>query len=422
MDIGKSLLVSLVEGSDITLYHKMGLQEKMFFGDESDAFKFLQNHVKKYSVLPNPKTMQEQFTDLPTPTEPAQFYFDQVMERFTHKRLNKALTECNEHMKDQDTWTAMNIVQGAIADILSTNAQGGLVEFTQNAYDLYMGAFIKHQLQTNDQLGVMMGWPALDEMTKGLRGGDILSIIGRPAMGKTFSLLYSAMHAMTKQKLAVMVVSMEMALPEIMERLVAMYTSLPMTHIKGYELSTAQQKKLEPKLEEAKQEMGKLYLLDGNLSRTVPDIFALVAQLNPAALYIDGAYLLKHEDKRLNKFQRVEANIEEIKKRASELGIPAILSYQFNREAVKKKVGKGNANAMPGLEDIAHSDAIGQISSIVLGMVQEASVETMISRQIHILKGRSGEVGKFEINWDFKSMDFSQCAEGPYQLFKMHSV
>jgi len=415
-------MVALVAAQNLIHYHKLALSEKLFYGDEIDLFKFVHNHVKKYSVLPSMETVQEQFADLPTPTEPAQFYADQVTERFTHKRLNKALTECNEHMKDQDAWTAMTVVQGAIADILSTNARGGLVEFMQSAHDLYMGAYIKHQLQ-GDQLGVMMGWEPLDRMTKGLRGGDVVSMVGRPAMGKSQCLLYSALNGAVQQAYPVMLVSMEMALPEILERLVATYSSTPMDHIKGYELSTTQKDKLPKKLEKAKKEKGKLYLLDGNLSSTVPEIFALVAQLNPKILYIDGAYLLKNEDRRLDKYRRVAANIEEIKKRAGDFGIPVVLSYQFNRQAVKKKQGKGKENEKPGLEDIAFADEIGQISSVVLGMFEEESVETIMSRQIHILKGRSGETGTFEINWNWQGMDFSWLSDeqkkklGEFKLF-----
>jgi replicative DNA helicase len=411
VDIGKSLLVSLVESNDIVLYHKLGLQEKMFFGDEVDLFTFIHSHVKKYSALPNLKTVHKQFTDLPTPIESPQYYSDQVGERFMHRRLNKALSECNEHMKDQDAWTALTVVQAAIADIHSTGARGGLVEFMANAFDYYFGAFNKHQLQGKDQMGVMLGWPYLDTMTKGLRPGDVVSIIGRPAQGKSFGLLYSALYAAREQQYPIMFVSMEMAIIELMERLVAMYASLPMSHIHGYELSTPQKNHLVKTLESAKQEQGKLYLLDGNLSTTVPEIFSLVSQLSPRALFIDGAYLLKHQDSRLDKYRRIESNIEEIKKRAGEFGIPVILSYQFNREAVKKKKGKGNENEAPGLENIAGSDAIGQISSIVLGMFEEESVETMVARQIHLLKGRNGEIGKFTINWGFGTMDFSQETE-----------
>jgi hypothetical protein len=63
-----------------------------------------------------------------------------------------------------------------------------------------------------------------------------------------------------------------------------------------------------------------------------------------------------------------------------------------------------------GLDDIGYSDAIGQSSSIALGLFQEEGIETMNSRRIKIMKGRSGEVGQFSIAWDFTSMDFRQVS------------
>lgn len=404
MDVGAKLLAALIAEGDILLYRKMALSEKMFFGEESSLFGFVDSHVQKYNVLPKMATVAEQFPEMPTPSEPLGFYRDKVETRFTHKVLHRALSECNEYMKGQDTFTAQATLIEAITEIRSTQARTSMAEFTQQAHDLYMGQYHKHQ--TKVDLDVFLGWPMLD-LNGGLGPGDVLSVIGRPAMGKTFSLLYNAMYATTKQKLKTLVISMEMPMMEIIERLVAMYTHFPMSHIQTYGLTTAQQKKLPPLLKKAKDEEGKLWILDANFASTVNDIFALVYQLNPHALYIDGAYLLQHEDKRMNRYQRAEANMELVKRRATEFGIPVVQSYQFNRDAIKKqKKSKGKDKG--GLEDIAYSDTIGQVSSIVLGMYEEESVETMIAREIHVLKGRKGQTGKFKINWLFDKMDFTQ--------------
>lgn len=80
-------------------------------------------------------------------------------------------------------------------------------------------------------------------------------------------------------------------------------------------------------------------------------------------------------------------------------GIPAFLSYQFNREASKKQE-KSKGKHKGGLAEIAMSDKIGQVSSVVCGMFEEESVETLLTREIHVLKGRKGQIGKFRINWD----------------------
>jgi hypothetical protein len=55
------------------------------------------------------------------------------------------------------------------------------------------------------------------------------------------------------------------------------------------------------------------------------------------------------------------------------------------------------------------------VSSIVLGLYEEESVETVQSRVIEILKGRKGEVGRFRTRWDFHKMDFSEVLADPFE-------
>ena len=77
-------------------------------------------------------------------------------------------------------------------------------------------------------------------------------------------------------------------------------------------------------------------------------------------MVIDGAYLLRHRNVRLDRFTRAAENVELIKRNCTDLEMMAFCSWQFNREASKKqKKGKGEEG---DLEDIGYSDAIGQIS------------------------------------------------------------
>ena len=69
-----------------------------------------------------------------------------------------------------------------------------------------------------------------------------------------------------------------------------------------------------------------------------------------------------------------------------------------------------------GLEYIGDSDAIGRNSSLILGMFEEESPETIRRREISVLKGRHGETGSFFIKWDFENMDFSEYHESEHIL------
>jgi replicative DNA helicase len=139
-----------------------------------------------------------------------------------------------------------------------------------------------------------------------------------------------------------------------------------------------------------------MWVADGALSAKVTDVQMLCAQLQPDVLFIDGAYLLRCENPRLQRHDRINTNVEDIKMvLAEQLSIPVVQSFQFNREMVGKSVEDVD------LAHIAGSDAIGQLSSVVMGLFEEDSIETAVQRKIRILKGRNGEQGEFNINWRF---------------------
>ena len=149
-----------------------------------------------------------------------------------------------------------------------------------------------------------------------------------------------------------------------------------------------------------------LWVVDGNLTATVEDISALCYQLKPDAVFVDGAYLLKVPGK-FGKYEKIGEIAQGLKSRiAGDHDVPVVASWQFNRESMKIKKGD-----KVGLEHIAGSDEIGQLSSIVLGLFQEDSAETITRRKIDILKGRSGEIGEIFVKWDFQKMDFSEVEE-----------
>jgi hypothetical protein len=146
-------------------------------------------------------------------------------------------------------------------------------------------------------------------------------------------------------------------------------------------------------------------VVDGALSATVNDILLLSRTLNPDVIYIDGAYLVRHPNVALGPYQRVAIVCEQMKMDlATGLSLPVIASWQFSRDAPKKK----KDGSKVGLEDIAYSDVIGQLSAIVLGLFEGETIESVKRKRVDMLKGRGGEEGEFYTHWDFKKMNFAQ--------------
>ena len=70
--------------------------------------------------------------------------------------------------------------------------------------------------------GVPTGFVDLDAMTSGLQPSDFILVAARPSMGKTALVLNIAQHVVTKEKLPVVIFSLEMSKEQLVNRLLAM--------------------------------------------------------------------------------------------------------------------------------------------------------------------------------------------------------
>ena len=410
--IGGQLLRALCAEQDVYAFIKARLQEQYFNEQEElKAFQYVRDHVSKYHTLPKLETLVVEFPALPKAVEPWKFYLDQLEEHYTLKTINNSLFACDKFVKEKNSKAALKSMEGAVEKVYACHMRQDMVEFSQDAHMIAMGEYEKAGSVFDE--GISFGWPYLDEQG-GMFPGDVVSYVGRPAAGKTYKMLFTAHHAWWTQQKSVLFLSMEMGIVPLVQRLAAMHTHLPISDIKKGHLTTLNvagptKSKLESQLLEIQTAaQAKLWIVDGNLTSTPEEIYALASHFKPQAVFVDGAYLLRASNPRLDRYTRVAENIEYIKKASARLAIPTACSYQFSRQASKKVKKKTGDEA--DLEDIGYSDAIGQISSIVLGLLQEDSIETLQKRKVSVLKGREGMTGQFFVRWDFQNMDFSQVA------------
>ena len=280
---------------------------------------------------------------------------------------------------------------------MSTTARRNkLLNFSQDGAKLIHTEFVK--ANNDDEVGLRFGWPTFDKMSGGLGGGDLVSIVGRPGLGKTYMALYAMINAW-RQGMTTLFVSMEMKVTPIAQRIAAIATNTSIGELKSGQVSTTKYAGMMSVLGNMKDKQG-MWIADGSLSATVDDLRMLAQQLQPDLLVVDGAYLLRHPDTQLRRFDRINSNTESLKQYlAEDLNIPVVATFQLNRKAADKL--KKNSSAEIGVEDIAGSDAIGQLSSVVLGLFEEENIETKLKRVVRVMKGRNGETGEFTINWRF---------------------
>lgn len=399
---GVRLLLGLVDDASKGFGKFLDYQftEDMFRGDEEPVYAYIRDHVSKYAKLPDRKTIKKwakkEGIALPVPeeiVEPPQFYFDKLETRNLKLELLRAMKDAEQH-RTEDPNQSLDILVDRVIAMKTHEQRTKLVNIIEDGVKIVDNEFAK--VIHGEDVGLKFGWPTLDDMSGGLRGGDLVSIIGRPGMGKTYMALHGMINAWNTNR-TTLFVSMEMQATPIVQRVVSMYTGTSIGELKTGQVASKQYKKMKQTMEGLSGGQG-MWVADGRLSVSVNDLQMLCRQLQPDVVYVDGAYMLRAGtgDRHVPRYERINQNSEMVKMMAEELNIPIVQTFQFNRGMTKKKEIED-----VDLEDIAGSDAIGQLSSLVLGTFQDENIETKLARRIRILKGRNGEQGEFLINWRF---------------------
>lgn len=402
---------ALLSEGDTGKYIRMGDISAVFsyVPSELEYFDFIRQFMVKYGKLPDLKTFNEATgKDLKKSTEDAQYYYDHLVERHIKKTLIASSREASGHLKEGEVVQAFEIIRTAVEGLSLQRAAPLITDF-KDSHDLLKSEL---RLKKEEGYGVNTGWEYFDNMNGSTRPGDLISLVGRTGLGKTWLLLYVSMNAWRVHKKPVLFFSMEMAPVLIMERLSSMMQSVPYNRVKLGEfpkgLRGVDKKKefLEGMLELKNSDMPPFNVIGGNLTTNIDEIVALARQLKPAAVFVDGAYLVK-TNQRFQKHERIGYVANSLKADVGgTLGIPVFATWQFNKEVTKLKKGQ-----RVGTEHIGGADEIGNVSSIVMGLFEEESASTIRQRRVEIVKGRGGEAGEFYINWDFQNMNFDQIEE-----------
>lgn len=414
MSAGKMFLSAILAEKSVSNLLQFGPLDHLFKATEKETYEFVRDFVKQYQALPSEQTIKAHTGQgLVKHLEPSQYYFDMLQARHVELEVKRAMKKANDLLlpENKDPEAALRALTEMAMELMAAKYSQQVVDFRQAA-DMLIGDYVQ-KWSDGDSYGLQLGWPTVDDMSGGLVVGDKVGIVGRPAAGKTWQLLYASLHGwlkaeQTKQEedLATqsrMFVSMEMSTLPINQRLASIVTHLPASQIKHAKLSSKNLVEYKNGLHALKGYGAPFYVVDGNLAATVEDIWMLARQLKPAAIFIDGGYLVKHPTEK-DRYRRVAENAELIKSELAAIA-PCVVSWQFAKTASKKNPKKGEKVTY---DDIGYSDAIAQVSSLLLGMFEEDSVSTLKSRKIEILKGRSGETGSFSTNWNFHTMDFSE--------------
>ncbi len=255
--------------------------------------------------------------------------------------------------------------------------------------------------------GLVTGVPTniarLDEITGGLQKSDLVILAARPSVGKTSLALNWVMNAACKEKMPVLLFSLEMSKEQVALRLLCSYCKVAFTKLRSGD-------GLEDEMEKIIHKgMGKLrespILIDDTPSISAMELRAkarrMKSQKDIQMVVVDYLQLMRgpKSDSREREVAQISMALKAL---GRELRIPVLALSQLRRGAEDRREGK------PQLSDLRESGALEQDADVVMLLHRSRDENGALANEtiLNVAKQRNGPTDILQLTYKPQFMLF----------------
>jgi replicative DNA helicase len=343
-----------------------------------------------------------------------EYYARIVKEKATLRNLiyaaNKILT--NAYEADQESDLILDEAESSIFAVAEDRLKAGFVPMAT----LVKESFPKIELlfeQKRLVTGVPTGFYDLDEMTRGLQGGDLIIVAARPSMGKTSLVLNIAQHVSQQPDLTVGFFSLEMSKESLFIRLLTSVAEIDSHRLMSGAIGQKEYGKISHALETLSAM--KLYI-DDTANIGVLEMRAkcrrLQAEHGLSLIVIDYIQLMSGRGRFENRTLELAQISRSIKGLAKELSVPIIVLSQLSRAP------ESRSDHRPQLSDLRESGALEQDADLVALIYRDdvynkdPNNPDAGTAELIIAKQRNGPTGVVKLAFLREQTRFANLAQG----------
>lgn len=312
-------------------------------------------------------------------------YLQMLTDRITH-RQKKDLMARLEQMATSDNST-LSEMRAAFDSIVEQTVEKNIAacDGQQASRQLINDLERRYSLQGKHS-GVVTGFGKLDRILDGLQYGELTVVGARPSQGKSALGLAVAEQAAIVDQVPTLFVTMEMSIPALMRRLLAMNKNIPLTAIKQGQMTEVQFTMATGFVSLVNQRP--LYFLDHvagvAIDRLTAEIRSQCRRHDIQLVVVDYLQKIKASERNEKRCYEVASVSQRLKSIAVQTNTAVLCMAQLNREPDREK------NRPPRLADLADSSQIERdADSVLLLQLDKETGEA----KLWIAKNRDGEIG-----------------------------
>ena len=383
--------------------------EYLTLGNELDKFQQLEN-VGGFAYL---ASLSEGMPRLSHLADYIRIVKHKSILRTLHHTAQQITASCIQEGREVDEILAdaESAVMKIGSDLLQSELESP--KATLERFDGGIEAFLD---PTKRPKGLNTPFHRFNELTNGLRGGQLIILAARPAMGKTAMALNIAFHVASphgnEPAKIVAVFSLEMSKEALLTRILCAEAKVDQSRFRRGHLGPREQKNLMRALSETVQSG---LLIDDTASINMMEITSkcrrLKAEKGLDLVVVDYLQLLGSKGKVENRVQEISAFSRGLKLLAKDLDVPVIALSQLSRATESPQRG----DPRPRLSDLRDSGSIEQDADLVAFIFreevykqQDKSLEGLA--ELIIGKQRNGPTGRIKLAFYRKYAKFENLA------------
>lgn len=247
-----------------------------------------------------------------------------------------------------------------------------------------------------------IGFPKLDDLLGGLRGGDVIVIGARPSVGKSAFVTQITANLSDKNK-RIGFYSLEMQKDQCYERFVVAKSGIGLTRLCRAKNFIGDEKEHFEKANDYLENKDNIVITVG--SKTVGEVRSESRHMGYDIIIVDYLQLVKSDNTyRGNRYAEVGEISHAFKSLAMELNIPIIILSQLNRAS------EGRDTKEPTMAELRESGDIEQDASVII-LLWNISADDESKKGCKIEKQRQGKKGKVVLNFNGDLMQFEETDE-----------
>lgn len=408
MDIERLLISKVIETGDLGRAARVVTADWFTDPAAAQVWRLIVDHKAKYGRVPSISVVKADYPTyklLSTP-ESLDFLVDRMVRHRHLYLLEHALTDAAAlHVRGE-----VEKVTARLHTVLSE-----LARTTPGDNDVNLRETGAQRLERYRQLtslngrlrGIPTGFPAIDAALGGIEPGQLITFVGPPKTGKSWSMLLMAKAAHEWGKVPLLV-GFEMTNAEQEERLDALRAGISHTRLRNGKLRPDEWRRLERAIKAAENLPDFHLTTDTHSVMTLTGLQAKIEAVQPDIVFIDGVYMMQDELGEPSGSPQAITNITRgLKRLAMNLRLPVVISTQ----ALESKMAGRKVTTY----SIGYSSSFVQDSDAVFGVERTEEPDINV---IKLLLARHAAPVEAYYRWTWDPVGFVELEGNPFATWE----